>query len=210
MSCRQFKNFDKSLSALYPATWLILFTLCCLNLAEAQVRDTNSQSEACSFNWQAMMALDEKAFDQDMNGGWRRLARLSDCYLAAANLINDYRDFHQSESTTLAWHEGQLRANLGETEHAIVLFNLARHTNDLTGWNDYVDATIAFLRRDLQALHSAREALAAVPKPDARWTDSQGNTIDIVWPLNLDVVDRLIRCYDFDYETAYGRCPVEE
>ncbi|MEQ8433194.1 MAG: hypothetical protein RIA71_03045, partial [Oceanicaulis sp.] len=40
----------------------------------------------------ALLALDQDAFDQDMNGGWRVVARQDSCRAAAADLIEVWRD----------------------------------------------------------------------------------------------------------------------
>lgn len=78
--------------------------------------------------------------------------------------------------------------------------------DDRSGWNLYVDFTIAFLQRDRAALMKAREALARLPRPagfDPR--DQQGRPFPVEWPLNLKVVNALIRCLDQSYVIAYGR-----
>ena len=154
-----------------------------------------------------MLTLDQKAFDQDLHGGWRELAARPNCKLAAADLIRDYRVAHGSTSSTLFWHEGQLRAAAGHAAGAIALMEQSRKgSGDKLGWDLYVDATVAFLRRDRIALLAAREALSRVPRPvtfDPR--DQQGRPLLVEWPMNLTVVDALIRCFDRSYAQAYGR-----
>lgn len=150
------------------------------------------------------MALDQRAFDQDMDGGWRALARDSACRIVAADLIRDYREAHSLTAPILFWHEGQMRAEAGQTEMAIVLFDRSRH-DDRFGWNLYVDASIAFLRRDRDALQRARDALAALPRPAGfQSTDTNGRPINLAWPPNLNVVDALIRCFGRPYAEAYA------
>jgi hypothetical protein len=76
-----------------------------------------------------------------------------------------------------------------------------------------VDATIAFLKRDRVALVEARARLAAVrPMNGAVVQDgflslptSSGQVVKVRWPVNLDVVDGLVHCFDKPYRTAYGR-----
>jgi hypothetical protein len=111
---------------------------------------------------EALMALNIHAFDQDLNGGWRPIAARDGCVGEAADLIRAYREFVTSRTLILYWHEGQLRAQLGETEAAIALFEQSRYepADDEYGWNHYVDATIAFLRHDRPALEAARGRLA--------------------------------------------------
>jgi hypothetical protein len=162
----------------------------------------------CIFDRAKLLALDEHSFDQDMNGGWRTVAQREGCTEIAADLIRDYRETRGSTSTILYWHEGQLRAMAGSTEEAIRLFEKSRKTaGDAFGWNFYVDASIAFLKRDKLALLAAREALAGVPRPkDFDPRDAQGNVVLVSWPPNLSIVDGLITCFDRGYKEAYGNC----
>lgn len=163
----------------------------------------------CAHDRAALLALDRQAFDQDMDGGWRRLAAREGCALAAADLIRDYREIHPSDPGILYWHEGQLRANAGQAGQAIALFERSRKADDPFGWNPYVDASIAFLRGDRPALLAAREALMRVPRPAGfAPRDRDGRPIEIRWPPNLHVVDRLIACFGRGYRVAYsGTCP---
>lgn len=106
----------------------------------------------------------------------------------------------------LYWHEGQLRAELGETDEAIALLEKDRRPTDVSGWNDYVDATIAFLRNDRTGLLAARDRLAKRPlPPDMKWVDAKGAPVAVTnWPENLDVVDRLIACFGQGYRVGYS------
>ena len=145
-----------------------------------------------------------------MNGGWRPLAATPGCRAQAADVLRSYRERVQRRIGTLYWHEGQLRAELGETDAAIALLERGRHPTDEDGWNDYVDATIAFLRNDRRRLLAVRDRLAERPKP-ADWAtgvDTKGNPVAAPpWPMNLNVVDRLIACFGRSYREAY-RCEV--
>ncbi|MGN6366365.1 hypothetical protein [Asticcacaulis taihuensis] len=64
-----------------------------------------------------------------------------------------------------------------------------------------------FLNNDKPALLAARAQLLAEPKPEG-WDEAvaelkaSGETIQ--WPLNLEVVDGLILCFDKPYAEAYG------
>jgi len=170
-----------------------------------------------------MLALDENAFDQDLSnggGGWRGVAGKHGCIAAAADLIDAYRQAHPDASTTLAWHEGQMRASLGQDAKAIALFDAARHPpeRDKAGWNHYVDATIAFLRHDRPALQAARDALAKVPYAAAEGMppalDKDGYiefpaedgqpSFKMRWPPNIEIVEAFLNCFDKSYDEAYG------
>jgi hypothetical protein len=160
----------------------------------------------CAVDRTALLALDQQAFDQDLEGGWRALAARRGCELAAADLIRDYRERRGSSATILFWHEGQLRALAGQAAPAMKLFALSRHPEPVTmGWNLYVDATIAFLRHDRRALLAARAALARLPKPPGfAPRDPDGRLVPIAWPPNLNVVDGFVACFRKSYRQAYS------
>lgn len=187
--------------------WLFVGSLCLGAWASPALGSSTIEPGAflCIFNRAELLALDEYSFDQDMNGGWRAVAQHEECTEIAADLIRDYRETRGLTSTILYWHEGQLRALAGSTDEAIRLFEKSRKTFDIHGWNLYVDASIAFLKRDKPALLAAREALARLPRPeDFDPRDAQGKLVSVSWPLNLRVVDGLITCFDRGYKEAYG------
>lgn len=163
--------------------------------------------ETCIYDRAAMLALDQKRFDQDMNGGWRKLAN-NGCDLEGADLIKDWRDTHASQDGILYWHEGQLRANGGQRQLAISLFERSRKTpveDAGFGWNLYVDGTIAFLRRDRSGLKAARNQLAQLPRPkNFSPKGPDGKPISIGWPLNLNVLDGFATCWRQPYKKAYS------
>lgn len=169
----------------------------------------------CTFDQSAMLALPSRTFDQVEHRGWRALADRG-CDTAAADLIAKYRVAHGDDplASTMRWHEGQLRANAGDYMAARPLFAASHNTRppfNWFGWDDYVDATIAFIDRDRPALLAARARLAATPRPETHpWTDPDGSPIPsptlapgAAWPENIAVVDALIRCFDRDYRAAY-------
>ena len=173
-------------------------------------------SKNCGYDRARLLALDENQFDQDISGGWRALASTPGCALVAADLLHDYRKAHHKDSGLLFWHEAQVRADAGQYPEAIALMKRAYKPTeaDKAGWNPYVDATIAFLRRDRTALEQARAKLAAVPPPvgmgvppvingymEAEFAD--GSQRRIRWPINIDVVEGLENCFDKPYVEAY-------
>lgn len=170
----------------------------------------------CEHDRVRLLALDENQFDQDLNGGWRVLASRPGCTLAAADLLRDYRQAHRNDAGLMIWHEAQLRANAGQYPEAIALMKQAYKPaeKDLAGWNPYVDATIAFLRRDMAALKKARAKLAEVKAPVAEGMPpvidgyveldfADGAKRKIRWPPNIDVVEGLEKCFDKPYAKAY-------
>ncbi|RYF48491.1 MAG: hypothetical protein EOO38_09985 [Cytophagaceae bacterium] len=173
--------------------------------------------KSCEYDRGRLLALDENQFDQDMAGGWRALASTPGCALVAADLLRDYRETHYKNSGILFWHEAQVRADAGQYSEAIALMKRAYKPveADKAGWNLYVDATIAFLRRDRAALEQAKLKLAAVQPPvgadippvingymEADFAD--GSKRKIRWPINIDVVEGLENCFDKLYVEAYN------
>jgi len=182
---------------------------------------TTFDVERCKYDEEALLALDVNAFDQDRNGvggGWRAIASIPGCELAAADLLAAYQARHPHSSSVLAWHEGQLRASANQYDQAVPLLERARQPadQDIAGWNFYVDATIAFLQHDRSKLLDARGRLAAVAFPENSGmpplkdgiiempTQPGQPTIKMRWPLNIDVVDGLIACFDRPYSEAYA------
>lgn len=177
----------------------MLFLVAALSLqAAAPAPAPATAPDPCQVDRDAMLALGMNAFDQDHQGGWRPLSERPGCKGNAADLIRDYRLFMQDRIPILYWHEGQLRADLGQYDEAVRLFDRTRREpgdERAPWWNAYVDGTIAFLRGDRAALVAARGRLAAVPRP----ADTGGRA----WPPNLAVVDGLIRCFGRPYNEAY-------
>jgi len=179
-----------------------------LLLAAAQPANSEPLAASCGYNLEEMLELDQSAFDQDLNGGWRPLGQREGCELAAAELIREWRHIKRNHASILYWHEGQLRAQGGQTQQAIALFGLTRKSvdNDADfGWNHYVDGTIAFLERDRDALARAIERLRAVPEPTSNsFTRPDGTIVQLSWPPNLNVLEGFERCWDKTYAEVYG------
>jgi len=179
-------------------------------LVIAASHDANAQAAVtpCWADSRRLLLLDEAEFDQSKSRGWRELAERN-CKREAAALIARWRILHPGHSRMMFWHEGQLRADLGNYPQAISLFERARtppNHGDAFGWNLYVDGTVAFLRSDEPSLLLAREQLAALPRP-ANLPESStvmGSRIPTPWPLNLNVLDGLISCWGKRYVEAYG------
>ena len=170
----------------------------------------------CSYDRDAMLAMEPDAFDQDLEGGWRPLADRG-CQREAADLLTAYAAQPKAAGRNIIlWHAGQMRAEAGQYPQAIALMQrtYAPKDTDPGYWNAYVDGTIAFLQRDRAALEKARAALIAIPTPeqiagalkDGRYhfTTAGGQQVDAPWPPNLDVLDGFLRCFDRDYHDAMG------
>lgn len=172
----------------------------------------------CTYDVDVMMALDYRAFDQDVPwGGWRGVARDDRCSSDAADLIAMWRDEHADGTTPgqlsiLNWHEGQLRASAGQNERAATLLTSAKRTEPQDAydhaWNLYADATVAFLRRDRPALDAAYEAMMALDEPED-WEEFAAEGERVIgrrprWPQNVEFVERFRNCFDAPYAEAYG------
>jgi hypothetical protein len=167
----------------------------------------------CEVDTSAMLRLTPDKFDQDLKGGWRTIAHRPGCELAAADLIAAYRTAHwgslkTGDLHTSYWHEGQARARAGRYADAVPLLMAGVDPEGGDGFDDYALGTIAFLHRDLPALEAARARLAALPEPPgfeeafAKYKAKTNRTLR--WPMNLDVLDGLIACFDKPYRDAYG------
>lgn len=163
----------------------------------------------CHYDRAAMLALRYDAFDQDMAGGWRALSNRG-CTAEAADLIRDWRAVRGSDAPDvrlLFWHEGQMRAEIGQKSQAISLFERSRKPVEVDrgwGWNLYVDGTIAFLRGDRRGLERARAALAVLPKPPAlaKMVGPDGKPMKLQWPRNLNMLDGFRHCWGQTYRQA--------
>lgn len=196
---------------------MLIALLSCILFSSPGMAAEDSARPACAYDRERLLALDEARFDQDLSGGWRTLADKPGCRLAAADLLRDYRQAHRNEAGLLYWHEGQLRAFAGHSREAIALMERTYKPADAdrAGWNPYVDATIAFLRKDRPALDDARRRLATVQPPvgkdmpvvvDGRFEVDfgEGQKRMMRWPPNIDVVEGLQHCFDKPYGEAYA------
>ena len=169
-----------------------------LSAASPAVVQPPPSAPRCDYD-SSILSLGFDAFDQDMHGGWRALADRPGCGRKAADVVKSYREKYESLMPILYWHEAQLRASSGDYRAAIPLMMKSRiWDGDLSGWAPYVDATLAFLRRDKAALLKARRRLAAWPKPKDWPADAE-------WPENFDIVNGLVACFGKSYAIASGK-----
>lgn len=110
-------------------------------------------------------------FDQSENG-WRELDGKGN-KREAANLIEAYIEKNQDqlesgEMSVLYFHLGQIQAFMDETEKAIKAFEKARELYPSEDGDIYTEATIAFLKRDVEKLRSKLEEYKNVSKDRMR------------------------------------------
>jgi len=138
-------------------------------------------------------------FDQTQGQFWRALMDAGR-YAEAADLIERYLALHPElaigveaiNGANLHFHAAQCRAFAGDNEAALKHIAIAKHKQPTPGgllWNDYLDGTAAFLRRDKAALQAARDKLAA------------GHEIN---KDNTAALDRLLANFGKLYREAYG------
>lgn len=118
---------------------------------------------------EALLQLDQRAFDQDFSGGWRKVSSKPGCSIAAGHVIKAYilyaHPIVPSDLGILRWHAGQAYASGGDYDKALAFFAgtyNADASDDDELWNLYVDATIAFLQGDADALNDAYTTLSAM------------------------------------------------
>ncbi len=179
-----------------------------LLLAQAVPEQAVEAAPDCSYDLDAMLELDRDQFDQDMDSGWRTLARDKGCEQAAAELIREWRHRKRDHNNILFWHEGQMRALAGETDAAVGLFKLTYVAPELDqdfGWNHYVSGTIAFLEGNRERLrHSLRGLEAIGIEGKTSYTRRDGTVLKASRPPNLGVLEAFERCWGKSYAAAYS------
>ena len=177
----------------------------------------------CVTDPESYLALSFEDFDQGIRpvadgprqeSGWREIARQEGCEIAAAVLISHWRDRHGANldrfrQSFIAFHEGQLRATGGDYSAAIPLIEAGRGAFSDAAGQAYVDAILAFLRSDRDALIAARERLLAVPEPP-NWAEMQRAFKEqagqeMKWPRNIEATETLVRCFGKPY-SALREC----
>ena len=204
---------------------LSLLVLCGVGgVAQAQDAPAPQKSYAeCIADPESYLALSYQEFDQGVRpaadgsrqeSGWREIDNQEGCHTAAAMLISEWRERHGASlnpflRSSVAFHEGQLRAAGGDFSAAIPLIEAGRIAFGDPAGQAYVDAMLAFLRSDRDALIAARERLLAVPEP-ANWPEMQRAFkeqagVDLKWPRNIEATDALVRCFGKPY-ASLGEC----
>ncbi|MEM9839763.1 MAG: hypothetical protein AAF830_11510 [Pseudomonadota bacterium] len=170
-----------------------------------------------------LLALDQRAFDQDFQGGWRAITKEESCGKAAAEVIKAYLAYSTPTPPNsigiLRWHAGQALASDGFEQEALPFFRASFHNNasqgeELDAWDHYVIATIAFIEKDRERLVAARDAIATfVPSEETKAArrrfleDNPEITMAegfVDQPMNLNVVEGLLACFGKPYGDAYG------
>lgn len=175
--------------------------------------DDAQPADRCIDDPNALLRLDYEAFENDTSGrgGWRGIADKEGCEEVAADLIKTYRETRTAKQLRrLMHHEAQLRGTVGDYGEAISLLQQILETEPDLSMRYYREAELGFFRRDKSALKAARASLAGVPKPEgfdagvAKFKEKYPELSPPIWPVNLDVVDGLLNCFDRPYAQAYS------
>jgi tetratricopeptide (TPR) repeat protein len=139
----------------------------------------------------AQRSMPYAAFDgQTGPYGWRALAAAG-CTDTAVSILAHYAEANRirlapAQRREIAFHIGQALAMAGREQEAIAPFERALDPEAPAEWATYVEATLAFLRRDEAALQAARTAYAALAPGSVR----------------LRIIDGLLACPTEPYMKA--------
>jgi tetratricopeptide (TPR) repeat protein len=130
-------------------------------------------------NEQDLLKLSPWDFDQSANG-WRGIINPDDpeSNLKAVNIMRKYLEINSEriknqpkdnpviKPQIIQFHIGQLLANTDPMyyQEAIAAFEQSYHLDKEDPWNDYVNATIGYLRQDEPAVERAFNAVSNIPE----------------------------------------------
>ena len=118
-------------------------------------------------------SLPYAAFDlQQGPYGWRRLREIG-CVDSAVLALQAYAAANagrlaSAEKMELAFHAGQALALAGREAESAAHFERALAVEVSPAWSAYVQATLAFVRRDTEALRAARDRYASIAPASLR------------------------------------------
>lgn len=141
---------------------------------------------------EAMLRQDYRTFDEGADAhSWRTLLR-EGCIREAVEMLEAYRARNASRLTLdqqleLNFHIGQTLAFGGHDAESLPYFESARADGASSEWNAYVDATIAFIRKDRPQLEAARRRYVAAPSSQ---------------PMRVRIIDGLLMCLEQPYAQA--------
>ena len=141
---------------------------------------------------EAMLRQDYQTFDEaaDANS-WRNLLQRG-CVREAVAILQAYGRQNGSRLTRdqrleLNFHIGQTLAFGGYDAESLPYFESARADGASAEWNAYVDATVAFLRKDRAGLEDAKRRYAAAPAAQ---------------PMRVKIIDGFLKCLEKTYAEA--------
>jgi hypothetical protein len=175
----------------------------------AQGRQGTGAADRCAISAEErerLLSLEFRAFDQDMNGGWRRLDYIG-CRAVAIELLRAWIARHRPEpqiASLMHFHEFQLLASEGRKDEALAALGRAEEMDAKRGapasWRAYATATRGFMEQDRPKLEAAIRELeqhAQQQPPPTRFGTLQ----------NLNVARGLHRCFGKPYWEAYVMPP---
>ncbi len=181
---------------------IILFSLFTFNIYANYLKNETCEVSQTAFD--KFMKQDFYTFDQTQDG-WRSLLKPQyeeSCYLNAAKIIDDYIENNaqfkeNTNKITLYFHSGQIYALLNMYDIAIKRMENSYNPDEPKNinnfdfhWNDYVCATIFFLKKDKPNLIKKSEFFS-----------KSTNQYDAI---NYKVIKNLIKYFDKTYKEAYS------
>jgi hypothetical protein len=120
----------------------------------------------------------DKFDSQSGPNAWRSMSSAG-CTDAAIALLQAFQSSNESNLTDdqrreIAFHIGQTLAFAGRENEAIEDFERANKPGGSVEWHTYVDATLAFLRHDTDALVAAHKSYAAIAPGSMRLSAIEG------------------------------------
>ncbi len=149
-----------------------------------------------------MNELSPYDFDQS-DKGWRLLDTRHK-FLEAAKLIENYiktnEELIKNQSLvsvqTMYFHAGQEYAMIGPEYYDKAVKNFSNSYKSTTGWNTYVDGTIAFLNKDRAILKKAMTELQELANNDSKFQPNATLLNDFHKGLTTD------KSYGFIYDNS--------
>lgn len=136
------------------------------------------------------LSMDYKTFDQTPGKGLRSFT--VNCqyqaFLSIKFYLQNKEGLTQTQVRNLTFQAAQALASSGKEKESLIYFKRAKTEINTTQllWNEYIDATIAFIEKDIERLKHNRRLIAAQ-------VNYVGNQI------NLRIVDQFIEKFDQKY-----------
>lgn len=161
----------------------------------------------------AVLGIEYKELNRMLDAMWLEIDNKPGCEADGADFIKGYRkNVIGRHIHNLNYREVQFAAVAGQTERGIALMREVIAGETVPEMVHYREAELAFLQRDRAALVAAREKLLSLPEPEGfkryvlRMETRYPDEPQPIWPPNVDVVDRLLNCFEFPYREAYEGC----
>ncbi len=138
--------------------------------------------------YEKLMQMTYKEFDQTQNEGWRKYR---DDHDLQVRLLHDYIEKNKAPEQSLRWHLGQIYGMKNDNDNAIKFFEQCYYDDvaespGKRAWNYYVGGSIAFIKKDVATFDKYLDSLQN--------NDNQ---------MNMNVMQRLKENFGKPYSQAY-------